>query len=91
MPFLGCSNFTDTLRLIEGICSMQNLLGNYYFTEVYLYPTQRLYCHQNNTQILHFDGRFGHCQLLTDVHEVVVDYLFNQISPNPTKGVVNIP
>ena len=78
---------TDSLKLIEGIGSNQNLLGDYVICDPWQIGT--LSCFKQNSQIV-YSYPNGTCQLITTINKVKIDPAIVTISPNPTKGIVNI-
>ena len=79
---------TDSLKLIEGIGSNQNLLGDYVICDPW--QTGTLFCFKQNSQIVYSHPN-GTCQLITGLTEHSVEKFLNvSISPNPTNGVVKV-
>ena len=90
LTFNNCSIFnTDSLRLIEGIGSNQGLLGDYNICDPW--QTGILYCFTNNGQNV-YTNTVGTCQLITglNTNKISESELEVRISPNPTKGIINI-
>jgi len=82
-------NFYDTLRLIEGIGSNQSLLGDYDICDP-LQGESILHCFKVNGQIIYNIPQTNKCQLITTINKTKRDLDIVIISPNPTKGIVNI-